>query len=425
MRHVAWFGPQMCTAAVPDSNDDTKSLYSDTALAGVEVEHMLALNVRGFGTVQAATYEGDYFERPDSRTFRYLRHYRDHSTALKWLRRMLLRDKISCLALPWDRPIGIPEIAHCWEGPEYQWWQPLPGAHEESHLFWWDWREMIMELDDRSLDRIFTDDQGHERVIAAMFFFCTDGTDTRLQLVNEVRFGATYAYSGADRSKCAMDFLAVYADGSNVLLHPDWNTRDCKAKFDCIEAQRTALAAGRKKAKARQVHGIGEKLRFVTAEGPYPAAGNNVGTPHGQIPPITYENPERTIVGLHGYTEAQIRQQQNNGTVVGERQLRRWVSLLSSISTGNTALAASQAAALAAPPAGKKKGPKAPPVPEQVATKSIGPPAGAPPTVASPPVKAFPKHASPPVKASPKPPVKAPPAAKKVAKWDHTKHSVL
>ena len=102
----------------------------------------------------------------------HCRAKRDHNVAHKFFRRHIEGSNIDLLELA--REIKINEMQHAWAGPEYWWWQALPGDDPDAVKFNYTWLDLLSSLDIKSKRVLFGENE--DKVVIACLYMRLHGT---------------------------------------------------------------------------------------------------------------------------------------------------------------------------------------------------------------------------------------------------------
>ena len=178
-------------------------------------------------------------------------HYRQHSTALKWLRDCAQRRGRSQVELPKSTPVAVPEINHT-KGPHCSW------KEEDGDTTLWFWQEMVAQLTDEAQEKVVLGVDGRSRGLVSCRAERSEKYD---HLVHN-------ALGKRDKLHTEWNFILERDNGSCVVLHPRWNNTKVDCKWSLPEMDHEVPRAGRgksdgkgtfKKFKDKQWD---EKLRF-------------------------------------------------------------------------------------------------------------------------------------------------------------------
>ena len=143
----------------------------------------------------------------------------DHNTALKYLRRQSENNAVPLIEL--SQKTSINEIQHAWYGPEYFWWNPLPGHPKDTVMFNRSFKDFLKSWDMTSKQTFFGDGNGGEHTLKACFFLSLPNSYDHKRSRNEKAANATYfkADGGGDNKA---GFAFVREDGAVLLVCPRW-----------------------------------------------------------------------------------------------------------------------------------------------------------------------------------------------------------
>ena len=157
----------------------------------------------------------------------YARSRNDHNTALRFCRMWMEICGIYILELP--LVLEIVEIAHAVFGPEFWWWQHLPGTDPVSATFKWSWEDMLIALNARSRETLF----GSKAVHYFRAAFCMRLPDSYGHKRHHNKRTQNAQYTTPAEGKRSHDnifgFAFVRDDGAIAFLRPGWDSNKVAA----------------------------------------------------------------------------------------------------------------------------------------------------------------------------------------------------
>ena len=149
----------------------------------------------------------------------------DHNATLKYCRRYLEGKDFDVIEL--DDEFGVVEIQHAWIGNEYWFWNPPPGADEDSVKFKYSICDFLGALDLPSKKVLFGEE--FDMHIVAHFFVRLPGTYDHKRPHNAKTTKSTYYQCDGETKDGKSGFAFVRNDGAILLCCPARNQKKMNA----------------------------------------------------------------------------------------------------------------------------------------------------------------------------------------------------